>query len=187
MCQFETGTFATSYIPTIAASGVRSADVCSISGSNFTSFYNTTEGSFATSSIFNASATFVNGQVVFDINDTTTLNRTRILRNATNGVLIYANNVGGVQDVAITGSTAIAANSATKISGCMKANDFTIYLNNVSQGVDTTAIMQSAPTTFTIGDVSTGVALRAPTNGTIASIRYYKKRLTNAKLQALTV
>ena len=187
MCQFETGAFPTSYIPTVAASAIRSVDVCSISGGDFTSFYNTTEGSFATSSIFNAPATFINGQVVFDINDTTTLNRTRFLRNATNGVLIYANNVGGVQDVAITSSTAIAANSATKISGCMKANDFIVYLNNVSQGVDTTATMQSAPTTFTIGDASLGLSTRAPINGTIASIRYYKKRLSNAKLQALTV
>ena len=187
MCQFEAGSFATSYIPTTTGSVIRSADVCSISGSNFNGFYNKTEGSFATSSIFNAPATVTAGQLVFDINDTTTLNRTRPIRNAVNGFLIYANTVGGVQDVAITGSTAMVAGSVVKLAGCMKADDFTIYLNNVSQGVDTTAIMQSAPTIFTIGDVASGSATRASINGTIASIRYYKKRLTNAKLQALTV
>jgi len=187
MCQFEAGSFATSYIPTVASSVVRSADVCSITGSAFTGFYNPVEGSFATSQIFNAPATVTQGQVVFDVNDTTILNRTRPLRNATNGFMIYANTVNGTQDVFITGSTAMNAGAVTKFAGCMKANDFTIYLNNVSQGVDTVATMQSAPTTFTIGDVSSGSGTRAPINGIISSIRYFRKRLPNAKLQALTV
>jgi hypothetical protein len=184
--QNEVGAFATSYIPTVASSVVRSADVCSITGSAFTGFYNPLEGSFATSQIFNAPATVTQGQVVFDVNDTTILNRTRLVRNATNGFMIYANTVNGTQDVAITGSTAMNAGAVTKFAGCMKANDFTIYLNNVSQGVDTVATMQSAPTTFTIGDASSGLT-RVPLNGTIAAIRYFRKRLPNAKLQAFTV
>jgi len=186
LCQFEAGSFATSYIPTVASTVVRSADVCSITGSAFTGFYNPVEGSFATSQIFNAPAAITQGQVVFDVNDTTILNRTRPVRNATNGFLIYANTVGGIQDVGITGSTAMNAGAVMKLAGCMKANDFTIYLNNVSQGVDTTSVMQSAPTTFTIGDVSSGSGTRAPINGTISSIRYFKKRLSNAKLTQLT-
>ena len=186
LCQFETGSFATSYIPTTTASVIRSADVCSISGSDFSGFYNPLEGSFATSQIFNAPATITTGQVVFDVNDTTALNRTRFVRSGTNGFVIYANTVGGTQDVGITGSTAMIAGAVTKLAGCMKANDFTVYLNNVSQGVDTISVVQPAPTTLTIGDVSAGAA-RALMNGTIGSLRYFRKRLPNAKLQALTV
>jgi hypothetical protein len=185
--QIEAGSFATSYIPTVASSVVRSADVCSITGSAFSGFYNQSEGSLATSVIFNAPVSTLTGQIVLDVNDTTVSNRTRFIRNASTGFLAYANTVGGTQDVAITGSTVMNAGAVTKLAGCMKANDFTIYLNNVSQGVDTVAIMQSAPTTFTIGDVSSGSGTRAPINGTISSIRYFKKRLPNAKLQALTV
>ena len=185
--QLEAGAFPTSYIPTTTASVIRSADVCSISGSAFSGFYNPLEGSFATSQVFNAPATITAGQAVFDVNDTTSLNRTRPVRNATNGFVIYANTVGGTQDVAIAGSTAMIAGAVTKLAGCMKANDFTVYLNNVSQGVDTVSVMQPAPTTFTIGDVSSGSAFRAPINGTISSIRYYRKRLPNAKLASLTV
>ena len=187
LCQFETGSFPTSYIPTTTASVIRSADICSISGSAFSGFYNPLEGSFATSQIFNAPTSSATGQVVFDVNDATSLNRTRPVRNATNGFVIYANTVGGTQDVSITGSTAMAAGAVTKLAGCMKANDFTVYLNNVSQGVDTISVMQPAPTTFTIGDVSSGVTTRAFINGTISSIRYFRKRLPNAKLQSLTV
>jgi hypothetical protein len=42
--QVEAGSFATSYIPTTTSSLARSADVCSITGANFTSFYNQSEG-----------------------------------------------------------------------------------------------------------------------------------------------
>ena len=185
--QLEAGSFPTSYIPTTTASVIRSADVCSISGSAFSGFYNPLEGSFATSQIFNAPASSTIGQVVFDVNDTTTLNRTRPSRTATTGFCVLANTVGGIADVNINGSTAITAGVVTKFAGCMKANDFTIYLNNVSQGVDTAATMQSSPTTFTIGDVSQGQPTKAPINGTISSIRYYRKRLANAKLASLTV
>ena len=188
MAQFEAGSFATSYIPNVGSSGViRSADVCSISGSAFSGFYNPLEGSLSASAIFNAPLAGLTGQIIVDINDTTANNRTRFIRNASTGFLQYANTVGGTQDVTIAGSTAMITGAVTKIAGCMKANDFTIYLNNVSQGVDTTCVMQTAPTTFTIGDVSSGLATRAFINGTISSIRYYRKRLPNAKLQALTV
>ena len=187
MGQFETGTFATSYIPTTTASVIRSADVCSISGSAFSGFYNPLEGSLSASAIFSAPLAGSTGQIIIDINDTTANNRTRFIRNASTGFLQYANTVGGTQDVTIAGSTAMITGAVTKLAGCMKANDFTVYLNNVSQGVDTTCVVQPAPTTFTIGDVSSGLATRAFINGTISSIRYYRKRLPNAKLQALTV
>jgi hypothetical protein len=185
--QLEAGSFATSYIPTTTASVIRSADVCSITGSDFSGFYNPLEGSLSASAIFNAPLAGSTGQIIIDVNDTTASNRTRFIRNGSTGFLQYANTVGGTQDVTIAGSTAMITGAVTKLAGCMKANDFTIYLNNVSQGVDTTCVMQTAPTTFTIGDVSSGLATRAFINGTISSIRYYRKRLPNAKLQALTV
>jgi hypothetical protein len=42
--QIEAGAFPTSYIPTTSASVVRSVDLCSITGSAFTGFYNQSEG-----------------------------------------------------------------------------------------------------------------------------------------------
>ena len=44
--QLEAGAFPTSYIPTTTAAATRSADVASIDGSAFTSFYNQSEGTF---------------------------------------------------------------------------------------------------------------------------------------------
>jgi hypothetical protein len=47
--QLEAGSFPTSYIPTTTATATRAADVASISGSNFSSWYNTTQGTVFTS------------------------------------------------------------------------------------------------------------------------------------------
>jgi hypothetical protein len=46
--QLEAGAFPTSYIPTTTAAATRSADVASISGSNFSSWYRQDEGTFYT-------------------------------------------------------------------------------------------------------------------------------------------
>jgi hypothetical protein len=47
--QLEAGAFPTSYIPTTAATATRAADVASISGSNFSSWYRQDEGTSAAS------------------------------------------------------------------------------------------------------------------------------------------
>ena len=44
--QLEVGAFATSTIPTVATQVTRSADVCQITGGDFSSFWNASEGSF---------------------------------------------------------------------------------------------------------------------------------------------
>ena len=51
--QLEVGSFATSYIPTsgpnTGSTVTRAADIASITGTNFTDFYNQTEGTFSVS------------------------------------------------------------------------------------------------------------------------------------------
>jgi hypothetical protein len=44
--QLEAGTFATSYIPTVASQVTRSADVATMTGTNFSSWYNQSEGTW---------------------------------------------------------------------------------------------------------------------------------------------
>jgi hypothetical protein len=186
MCQFETGSFATSYIPTVASSVIRSADVCSISGANFTSFYNPLEGSFATSQIFNAPVTYGTGQLLVDINDTTTTNRLRYFRNATTGLSGFANTSGNSLNVSLTSTGAVQPLITQKYSAGFKLDDYVFYVNNAQIGTDNLGALLVSPTTMTIGDASAGSA-RQYTNGTISAIRYYKKRLSNAKLASLTV
>jgi hypothetical protein len=186
MAQFEVGSFATSYIPTVASSVVRSADVCSITGQPFLNMYNPLEGSLATSVIFNAPVTYGTGQLLVDINDTTTTNRLRYFRNATAGTAGFANNSAGNTNVSITSVSSIQSSVTQKYSAGFKLDDYAFYVNNSQIGTDNLGAMVVSPTTLTIGDASAGGA-RQYTNGTIAAIRYYKKRLPNAKLAQLTV
>jgi hypothetical protein len=183
--QLEAGSFATSYIPTTTASVVRSADVCSITGANFTSFYNQSEGSLFTSATFYAPVAYGTGQLLVDINDTTTANRLRYFRNATTGLAGFANTSNSSANVVITSVSAVQPLVTNKYSAGFKLDDYAFYLNNAQIGTDNLGAMVVSPTTLTIGDASAG-GVRQYTNGTISAIRYYRKRLPNAKLQALT-
>ena len=186
MVQFETGSFPTSYIPTVAASAIRSADVCSITGSAFSGMWNNLEGSLSTSAIFNAPASHTTTQFLVDVNDGTTANRLRYYRLLTTGRPEFANTSGNSLNAQIIGSTALQPFVTQKYSAGFKLDDYAFYVNNTQIGTDNLGAMIVSPTTMTIGDASAG-ATRFYTNGTISSIRYYKKRLPNAKLQTITV
>jgi len=184
--QVELGAFATSYIPTTTAGLIRSADVCSITGSDFSGFYNPLEGSLSTSAIFNAPVANAITQLLVDVNDGTVANRLRCYRLATTGIPEFSNTSGNSLNVQIAGSTALQPFVTQKYSAGFKLNDYAFYVNNAQIGTDNLGAMIVSPTTMTIGDASAGAA-RFYTNGTISSIRYYKKRLPNKKLQAITV
>lgn len=176
--QIETGSFATSYIPTTTGSVVRSADVCSITGSNFTSFYNQSEGTIIGQGIVDTVGVGIIFPYFASFNDGTANNR--VLLGSTNSA-----GAGVRPIVAAAGSTvfsnAIGASSAgqsRKVGMVYKQNDFIAAHNGTLTAADNT------------GNVPSGidrVSFDGPFFvGTIAAIRYYRKRLSNAKLQALT-
>ena len=183
--QLEAGFFATSYIPTTTTSVVRSADVCSISGSGFTGMWNALEGSLFTSAIFNAPVAYGTGQLLVDVNDGTAANRLRYFRNLSSGTAGFANTSGNSLNVTINGTTALQSFVTQKYSTGFKLDDYVFYVNNSQIGTDNLGAMIVSPTTLTIGDASAG-ATRQYTNGTISAIRYYRKRLDNSKLASLT-
>jgi hypothetical protein len=186
MCQFEAGSFATSYIPTVASSVIRSADVCSITGSAFTGFYNPVEGSLSASVIFNAPITSATAQALIDINDTTNANRLRLTRSNTTGFAGLNNTSNSTTNVSIVGAVALQPLTTQKYSSGFKLNDYVFCVNNTQVGTDNLGALPISVTTFTIGDASAAFSPRLYLNGTISSIRYFRKRLPNEKLQALT-
>jgi len=125
-------------------------------------------------------------QMLVDINDTTAANRLRCARNLSSGTSSFANTSGNSLNVAINGASALQPFIAQKYSAGFKLDDYVLYVNNSQAGIDNLGAMIVSPTTMTIGDTSAGVG-RAQLNGTISAIRYYRKRLANSKLQALTV
>ena len=180
--QLEAGAFPLSYIPTTSGTAARSADVCSIIGTDFSSFYNQSEGSMfadATPQAVDQTA------VVIGVN-TTASTSSHFIYKANSAISANGKrwaaatvSVAGVQS-AIATSTDVAVSRAS-LSYAYKLNDFAFAYNGTIVGTDNSGTMPT-PTVMRIGARDDGLQL----NGHIARIQYFRKRLSNAKLQTLT-
>ncbi len=177
--QFEAGAFATSYIPTIASTVTRSADVATISGQNFSQWYNQSEGTFvvdastveantANRSVYWASNAG-NTDIVYGVAGTS-----RTLR-------VFA---GGVETASISAGT-FTNNVPAKTAGAYRVNDFAASFNGGTVGTDTTGAVPTGIDRMALGG-STSLAATNQLNGHIRSIRYYPVRAADFQLQALT-
>jgi hypothetical protein len=171
--QLEAGSFPTSYIPTTTTALTRSADVCSYS--SVSSFYNSNEGTLVGQlNLYNPAPSIASELFRFGSgNDRVQLGVTNETGFAirpfivSGGVVNYSNNQG-TSTVGTSRKTAIA----------FAANNAISCFNGTLGTQDTSVIMPAGITTAVIGASSF--------TGHIAAIRYYKKRLPNAKLQSLT-
>jgi hypothetical protein len=174
MCQFEAGSFPTSYIPTVASSVVRSADVCSITGSDFTGMYNQSEGTM----LVNAFTPANGDRTIFAADDNTANEMIRLRTEGTNPFFKVSD--GGVELVAIDSGT-VVANTNFKLAGAYKLNDFASSINGGAAVTDTSGTIPTVDR-IRIGTGQSGNTMC----GCIASARYFKKRLTDAKLVTIT-
>jgi|688.fasta_scaffold01708_23 hypothetical protein len=178
--QLEAGAFPTSYIPTTTAALTRSADVCSITGSAFTGMYNATEGTLISGGLIASLAGSNRG--MWGINNNT----------GSHGFLTYydASLVGvGTQSRNTTATTLLptfanSANTSFKRGLAYYTGGGSISTNGAS--VTNTAAVISTQTMLTL-QIGSMLGGSFYWSGHLASIRYYKKRLSNAKLQTLTV
>jgi len=171
--QVEAGSFPTSYIKTTGSTASRSADVASIDVDQFG--YNQNEGTFV--SEFQAKAsngTIGNLMTVFAASDNTTSNRIRA--NSTQGLEVA---VSGVAQATL--SSSFTANFEHKYASAYKENDFAFSQDGGTASTDTSGTIP-AVTQLEIGRYLTGRDM----TGHIKSIKYFPKRLSNAKLQELT-
>jgi hypothetical protein len=175
--QVEVGAFPTSYIPTTIGPATRSADVCSITGGDFSGFYNQPEGTFFASAMI---ANLVGeNRGIAQIDNGDNLHHIRIVYGNTNGG--FHNSVRANDASNQLGNNAGSANVSQKL---IISYQGTSYAGTVN-GATVTTTTRTQPTglsTLRIG------SLAGPfyTGGHIAAIRFYKKRLPNSKLQALT-
>lgn len=172
--QLETGGFPTSYIPTTAASVTRSADVCTITGTDFTSFYNQSEGTISV----NASTPASGDRTVIGIDDNSSNEMIRIRTEGTDP--FYKVTDGGSDVVALDIGTVIAT-TPFRIAATYKINNFAASLNGAVVSTDNVGTIPTVDR-LRIGQGQAGNV----TNGHISRIQYFGKRLANEKLQTLT-
>jgi len=179
--QLEAGSFATSYIPTGASQVTRTADVATIQGSNFYSWYNQNEGSiFANASSGTTTASTFPACVNFRITNLSNNQMSLIYLNSNTNLSwdILANTVSQAS-ITIAGTAKPALN---KMVGTYKVNDFQFAVNNTLGTADTSGI------TPIIDEVTLGRLYNNTNywNGHIKQISYYNTRLADATLKGLT-
>jgi hypothetical protein len=175
----EEGAFSTSYIKTTSASATRNADDASMTGTNFSSWYNASEGTLYVEAQLQGVGGLAPAALV-SIDDVTTNNRIILRRSLVAGTanFRFLSSAGSIDANLLSGSNT----GLNKMIAAFKAGD----QQSANNGTLFTGItpVASLPivTRLAIGD-GTG---STPASGTIRKIAYYPQRLSDAQLVALT-
>jgi hypothetical protein len=188
--QLEAGSYASSYIPTGASTAQRAAELCQMSGTNFSSWF---QAGSAYSMLYRYS---LNSPTAFagtnidracgQMSVSGSGNRTFI--NAAYRVASGSGDIGRFVRVFDTGSldmqpaTLPAAATNTALAFAVNTNDAAIYGTNGVVGTDSSCTILTGQNLLDIGSIGSSQHL----NGCISLIKYWPTRLPNATLQSLT-
>ena len=181
--QIEVGAFPTSYIPTSGSTATRDDDDAVIKGTDFTDFYNETEGTLFAE--FNTEATSGNvSRWVMSMRQPDNNNNYIAMTtyNTTKQPITINNN--GSSQAGITGGGNVVAGVFTRMVGSYKLNDVDAAVDGTLLTPDTNATMPTGLTQMDIGRGWTNSDQKL--EGRIKSIKYYNKKLPDAQLQGLT-
>jgi hypothetical protein len=190
--QLEQGAFATSVIPTTTAAATRSADVASITGSAFSSWYRqdvqTWFGEYVP--VYNASATVpANIPHLMQVYNTAVNTNNYAIRGAGNSMnqeFVARNPTAGAQFINNPGIGFGIAGTNRKVSFGIDSST----LNNSTNGTigsvsNNAAALMATHDILSIGS-GTGGSPPYQLNGTIRRLTYWPARLPNSTLQAIT-
>ena len=182
--QLEAGAFATSYIPTVASTVTRNADVVSMTGTNFSDWYNASEGAFAVQFDYGNAASNVSagGRFILSASDGTSGNR-NVIYNRSGTAASGLTQVGGVTQALPGSGTVIAADTVARSVYAYATDNFGFSLDGGAAATDTSG---SVPTVDRLAIGGTGTGTAAFLNGHVASLSYYPQRLINAELQSFS-
>lgn len=188
--QFEAGAFATSYIPTAASQVTRNADVASMLGANFSSWYNQSEGTLLVEGSVYSTGLSGNRKTpaVITEGNFNNVSRTGVESGTSAGGSVIS---GGVTQASFLVGSAVSVNTPFKMALALKTNDFAFCANGGAVSTDTSGSVVAAPIVLDLGfgpQNSSGSTNTAGDylNGHVRSITYYPTRLTDAQLQAIT-
>jgi len=177
--QAEAGSYATSYIPTIAASVTRVADAASKTG--ISSLIGQTEGTLYAEFVYSGKfGSSTNASMPISIDDASGNNEAYIFVNGASNIASGQFVVGGGFTCNIAG-LALTIGTNYKLAFAYKQNDFAFYINGVLQGVDTSGNIVALPN-LRVGNYFGGNYIQ----DTIKQAILFKTRLTNAQLAELT-
>ncbi|CAB4141119.1 hypothetical protein UFOVP412_15 [uncultured Caudovirales phage] len=174
--QLEQGAFATSVIKTTAAAATRLADSASITGANFTGFWNATEGTIVADSSTQSST---GNSFAIQVSDNSYNNRIVVGQDASTAV----------GQVIVAGSVTLTPTSNPARTSSMRKTAFSFIANraNLAAGgtlatADTTGAMVTGMTQINFGSDHAGFN---SLNGRLKSVAYYLSALSDPTIQSL--
>ena len=184
--QLEAGAFPTSYIPRDASTATRNPDNVSITGDNFSDWYNQSEGTFYSQfkGESRAGSTGYVTKIVYSISDGSFNNSHYGVTPESNGDMYwYSVSSGAGQGLlGITPLQPFASNVVYKSAYAIKTNDRALSINGYIDTDSTTTL--PVVNRLYIGSSWTGSSIYL--GGHISQLTYYPRRLTNTQLQNLT-
>jgi len=179
--QLEAGAFATSYIPTTTTSLTRNADLVSMTGTNFSSWYNQSEGAFYNEVLLigfsgagrfgiNVSDGTSNNRIMQYLDAVTALNG----RYSTSGVSTTIGKTG-ISNMTVTPGKSVQA---------YKANNFAFTVNGDTVVTSASGAIPTVDRAY-FNSIETGAATNMA-SGWLRKVMYWPQRLTNAEVQAFS-
>ena len=179
--QIELGSFASSYIPTTSSQVTRAADIAEITGTNFSNFFNQSEGTIF---LENAQTATPFVPFAYDFSDGTTNNSHRLLYISTiDPTPIKVRTNTSNSNVVDFSYTAPPVGQSQALAYAYKDNDFALSVNGASVVSDTTGTVPTVINKLTLGNAFSGVNAFS---GYIKRLSYFSTRQPNTILQSIT-
>ena len=179
--QLEVGAFPTSYIPTVAATVTRNADVAKMTGTNFSDWYNASEGVFVAdfNSVDVGAGRFPN---VITASNGSFAERIFLALNAgARRAAVYSSSANQYEiSGGPIGST--TANAFNRLAVAYKVNSFNSAALGSLSITDTSGVVPTVDR-LNLGSSATSTSAL---NGNLIALRFYPQRLINAEVQAFS-
>ena len=177
--QLEVGAFATSFIPTAAATVTRNADVATMTGANFSDWYNQTQGTFVAT--FDKYVTNTVGALWW-ADDGSSANVIDMVAHSI-AKLVFEGITTSVYGGNITSGTLIANTKMTGVSAYSSTTTEKASLNGVAATAGSLTLPSSGLTRAVLGSQGNSLAYL---NGHLYKMSYYPQALTAAEVQAFS-
>ena len=179
--QLEEGSFPTSYIPTSGSTVNRAADVCTITGDNFNSWYNQSEGTFAFE--YNAPNQLLDNALgVWGAKSTNNAARLEFYTgNSSSGAATFDTSTGRSFQF-LTRAQAVSGKYALAI----KKDSFALSQNGNAALTDNSGDMNSTNQMVVLA-LGTTNNVNNQLYGHISRFTFYPRRLTDLELETLTL